>query len=70
MKATNETGVDMTMTDSYYSLLTKLCEELALGRYSECDRLFELTREGAAPADLTRLAEAFGMMLVRVEARE
>lgn len=60
----------MTMTDSYYSLLTKLCEELALGRYSECDRLFELTREGAAPADLTRLAEAFGMMLVRVEARE
>ena len=58
------------MTDSYYSLLTKLCEELALGRYAECDRLFELTREGAAPADLARLAEAFGMMLVRVEARE
>ena len=53
------------MTDSYYSLLTKLCEELALGRYAECDRLFEL-----APADLARLAEAFGMMLVRVEARE
>ena len=58
------------MTDSCYSLLTKLCEELAMGRHTECDRLFELTREGAAPADLARLAEAFGMMLVRVEARE
>ena len=58
------------MTESYYSLLTKICEELALGRYAECDRLFELTREGAAPGELVRLAEAFGMMLVRVEARE
>ena len=58
------------MTDSYYTMLTKLCEELALGRYAECDRLFELTREGSAPDELVRLAEAFGMMLVRVEARE
>ncbi|MBR5883238.1 MAG: sigma-54-dependent Fis family transcriptional regulator [Mailhella sp.] len=58
------------MTDSYYSLLTKLCEELSLGRYAECDRLFELTREDSAPHELVRLAEAFGMMLVRVEARE
>jgi len=57
-------------TDSYYSLLTELCGALALGRYADCDRLFELTKEGAVPAELGRLAEAFGMMLVRVEARE
>ncbi|WP_458400621.1 sigma-54 interaction domain-containing protein [Mailhella sp.] len=57
-------------TESYYSLLTELCGELALGRYTECDRLFELTKEEAGPHELARLAEAFGMMLVRVEARE
>ena len=57
-------------TESYYSLLTELCGELALGRYTECDRLFELTKEEAGPHELVRLAEAFGMMLVRVEARE
>ncbi|WP_295640495.1 sigma-54-dependent Fis family transcriptional regulator [uncultured Mailhella sp.] len=57
-------------TDSLLPLLTDLCGELALGKHADTDRLFDLTRTGAAPDELVRLAEAFGMMLVRVEARE
>lgn len=51
-------------------VLIDLCDDLAWGRQSNEDRLFNLTREGAAPKRYTRLAEAFGMMLVKVEARE
>ena len=57
-------------TDSLLPLLTDLCGALALGRHADTDRLFDLTRAGAGPDELVRLAEAFGMMLVRVEARE
>ena len=57
-------------TDSLLPLLTDLCGALALGKHADTDRLFDLTRAGAAPDELVRLAEAFGMMLVRVEARE
>ena len=53
-----------------YSLLTRLCGDLAVGRRTDADALFSLTREGAGPEGLVRLAESFGMMLVRVEARE
>ncbi|WP_294446093.1 sigma-54 dependent transcriptional regulator [uncultured Mailhella sp.] len=56
--------------DSLLPLLTDLCGALALGKHADTDRLFDLTRTGAAPDELVRLAEAFGMMLVRVEARE
>ena len=57
-------------SDELYGLLADLCGDLAVGRHADADRLFSLTREGAGPDDLVRLAEAFGMMFVRVEARE
>ncbi len=41
-----------------------------MGRKADADRLFAMTREGTGPETVVRLAEAFGMMLVRVEARE
>lgn len=47
-----------------------LCENLAFGRKADENTLFNLTRKGVAPDNLARLAEAFGMMLVKVEARE
>lgn len=56
--------------DSLLPLLTDLCGTLALGKHADTDRLFDLTRSGSGPDELVRLAEAFGMMLVRVEARE
>lgn len=57
-------------TDRLLPLLTDLCGALALGKHADTDRLFDLTRDGSGPDELVRLAEAFGMMLVRVEARE
>ena len=41
-----------------------------MGRHTDSDPLFELTKEGSGPEELVKLAEAFGLMLVRVEARE
>ena len=57
-------------TENYYALLTELCGSLAMGRHTDCEPLFELTKEGSGPEELVKLAEAFGLMLVRVEARE
>src|SRR3546814_7162142 len=51
------------------TVLVELCETIARGDYRQAGRLFELTGEETAP-DVARLAEAFGMMLVRVAARE
>ncbi len=50
--------------------LTAVCEEIAEGRYKEARELFDLTRGDKYPELVARIAEAFGMMLVSVEARE
>lgn len=50
--------------------MKSLCHELAWGRHGQADSLFELTTKKCAPDDIRELAEAFGMMLVKVEARE
>jgi DNA-binding NtrC family response regulator len=55
--------------DSVLELLTRLCEDLAWGRPANEDELYSLT-EAAAAGRYTRLAEAFGLMLVRLRARE
>ena len=52
------------------ALLIRLCDDLAWGRPANEDALFALTREGSSSPELERLAEAFGMMIVKVEARE
>lgn len=49
--------------------LVDVCEALARGDYQDANALFELTGDEAS-TDLARLAEAFGMMLVQIEARE
>lgn len=50
--------------------LIRLCDDLAWGRPADENALFELTKKGTSTPDLERLAEAFGMMTVKVEARE
>jgi putative nucleotidyltransferase with HDIG domain len=50
--------------------LSRVCREIAAGQEAEKERFFELTREGSAPPHITDLAEAFGMMLVKIETRE
>jgi transcriptional regulator with PAS, ATPase and Fis domain len=50
--------------------LLELCEVMARGSYDRHSELFELTKTGSYPEDISRLAEAFGMMMVKVESRE
>ena len=54
----------------FLNLVIDLCDNLAFGRTADENTLFSLTRQGSAPEPFVRLAEAFGMMMVKVEARE
>ncbi len=50
--------------------LERICHEVAWDRPKQADELFELTRREAYPELIARLAESFGLMLVKIEARE
>lgn len=50
--------------------LERICHDLAWGQPAEVDSLFDLTRQEAYPELIAKLAESFGLMLVKVEARE
>ncbi len=50
--------------------LRRLCGEIALGRYDQVDALLAMTGDETIPEPVRQLAEDFGMMLVRIEARE
>lgn len=58
---------DLTMLLEH---LASAATEVANGNYRAAGDIFELTKTGKYPAGITDLAEAFGMMLVMVEARE
>jgi hypothetical protein len=55
-----------------FEMLSSACKKIATGQYSksDADRLFEFSKKGRYPSFLADLAESFGMMLVKVEARE
>ena len=55
-----------------FDMLNTCCKKIASGNYDKADaeRLFELSKKGRYPSILAELAESFGMMLVKVEARE
>ena len=61
---------------SYYlelfEMLNQACRKIASGHYDQKDaeRLFELAKRERYPSLLADLAEAFGLMMVKVEARE
>jgi len=50
--------------------LASAASEVAEGDYSSARRIFEFTRPGPYPPQIQEVAEAFGMMAVKVEARE
>jgi len=50
--------------------LTDICHEISRGRYTKAKQLFELTKTGDYPRPVAELAEVFGMMMVKLEARE
>ena len=55
-----------------FDMLNTCCKKIASGKYdkSDAEHLFELSKKGRYPSILAELAESFGMMLVKVEARE
>lgn len=55
-----------------FEFLNDACRKIASGKYeqSDAERLFELAKKGRYPGFLSDLAESFGMMMVKVEARE
>ena len=55
-----------------FEMLNSTCKKIAAGKYekSDADILFELAKKGRYPSFLAEVAESFGMMLVKVEARE
>jgi hypothetical protein len=61
---------------SYYlelfEMLNQACQKIASGHYDQKDseRLFELAKRQRYPSLLADLAESFGMMMVKLEARE
>ncbi len=61
---------------SYYlelfDMLNQSCKKIASGDYDQEDaeRLFELAKRERYPSLLADLAESFGMMMVKIEARE
>jgi transcriptional regulator with PAS, ATPase and Fis domain len=57
-------------TNELLKQLILLSKEIAKGRYSKAKELFELTKTGKYPESVTELAESFGLMMVKVEARE
>ena len=55
-----------------FEMLNSSCKKIAYGKYDEKDveRLFSLSQSDRFPGLFTELAESFGMMMVKVEARE
>lgn len=62
--------------ESYYiellDILNSACKKIAKGRYdqSDVDKLFELAKTQRYPSLFSDLAESFGMMMIKLEARE
>jgi hypothetical protein len=53
-------------------MLNFLCKKIAAGNYTQADadKLFELAKTNRYPGIFADLAESFGMMMVKLEARE
>jgi diguanylate cyclase (GGDEF)-like protein len=64
--------VDVIKSKMLLAKLESLCKQIAQGKYESSDvrELFSITSESKLPKELSLLAEAFGMMMVKVEARE
>ena len=56
--------------DKILDIIIGLCDDVAWERPADEQKLFDYTAQGSAPEKLTRLAEAFRLMLVKVEGRD
>ena len=53
-------------------MLNASCRKIAIGNYdqTDVDRLFELAKTQRYPSLFSELAESFGLMMTKLEARE
>jgi len=53
-------------------MLNSSCKKIAEGKYdqSDVDKIFELAKTQRYPSLFSELAESFGMMMTKLEARE
>lgn len=53
-------------------MLNSACKKIAKGKYDQSDveKLFELAKTQRYPSLFSELAESFGMMMTKLEARE
>ena len=53
-------------------MLNSSCKKIAQGKYdqSDVDKIFELAKTQRYPSLFSELAESFGMMMTKLEARE
>ncbi len=56
--------------DKLFDILLDSARKVSMGAYDETDSLMELTNTDKYPPMVAELAEAFGMMIVKVESRE
>lgn len=60
----------MESAGGMHARLVGLCEQIACGNYEKAKEVFDLPLGGAGDGPTRILAEAFAMMVVRIEARE
>ena len=66
-----KTNPEMTQDNiTAFTVLTEHTHEIIAGSYKNVDRIFRLTDGKTNSPEIAELAEAFGMMSVKVEARE
>ncbi|MFZ4437054.1 MAG: CPBP family intramembrane glutamic endopeptidase [Syntrophales bacterium] len=66
-----KTNPEMTQDNTAaFTVLTEHAHEIIAGSYKNVDRIFRLTDGKTNSPEIAELAEAFGMMSVKVEARE
>ncbi len=58
------------INDKAFKILIDSAKKVSLGDYNHADNLMELTKQDKYPPEISELAEAFGMMIVKVEIRE
>ncbi|MCG8614868.1 MAG: adenylate/guanylate cyclase domain-containing protein [Desulfobacterales bacterium] len=56
--------------DKLFEILLDAAKKVSMGKYDQTDSLMALTNQDKYPPMVSELAEAFGMMIVQVEARE
>ena len=57
-------------TNKLINTLTSIANEVSQGDYQNAGTLFELTKVDKYPHDIVTLAESFGMMIVKIDAKQ